>query len=88
MVIINALTMEGFSLPKAGSGSVYYRILDTSRPYGQDLLADEDAAPLHGRFYRVAPQSVVILVSKVPINDETVKNNRREEELYACHYRR
>ena len=76
LVIINALkTGRIFSLPRAGSGAVYYRILDTSRPYGQDLLADEDAAPLHGRFYRVAPQSVVILVSKVPVNDETVKNN-------------
>ncbi|MDD4335234.1 MAG: hypothetical protein PHY77_06465, partial [Desulfotomaculaceae bacterium] len=45
-------------------GAVYHMILDTSRPYGQDLLTNEDAAPLPGRFYIVAPQSVVILSSK------------------------
>lgn len=65
LVILNALESgKIFSLPRTRPGAVYHMILDTSRPYGQDLLTNEDAAPLPGRFYIVAPQSVVILSSK------------------------
>jgi isoamylase len=65
LVILNALKEEKvFRLPKTRSGAVFCRILDTSLPYGLDLLKDENAAPLPGRVYKVAPQSVVILVSK------------------------
>ncbi len=66
LVIINALKSgKVFHLPRTRPGAVYSRILDTSLPYGRDLLADEDAEPLPGRFYEAAPQSVVILLSKI-----------------------
>lgn len=69
LVIINALKSKKiFSLPRTRPGAVFSRILDTSLPYGQDLLEDEDAAPLPGRFYEVGPQSVVILGSRAPAN--------------------
>ncbi len=65
LVILNTLkTGQIFNLPRTRPGAVYSRILDTSLPYGRDLLEDEEAAPLPGRFYWVAPQSVVILISK------------------------
>lgn len=66
LVILNALkARKVFSIPRTRPGAVFSRILDTSLPYGLDLLEDEAASPLPGRFYEVAPQSVVILVSKV-----------------------
>ncbi|NLJ76780.1 MAG: glycogen debranching protein GlgX [Peptococcaceae bacterium] len=67
LVILNAQQSERIvSLPWTGLGTVYYRILDTAMPYGQDLLAMEEAVALPGRFYRAAPQSVAILISKNP----------------------
>ncbi|MFX4262109.1 glycogen debranching protein GlgX [Pelotomaculum propionicicum] len=66
LVVLNALKSgKVFNLPRTRPGAVFSRILDTSLPYGRDLLADEEAAPLPGRFYEAAPQSVVILLSKI-----------------------
>ncbi len=66
LVILNA-GGEGmrFSLPPSYPGLVYYRILDTSLPAGQDLLEDEGALPLSCQeYYSVAPNSSVILLRK------------------------
>jgi isoamylase len=66
LVILNTLKEEkSFQLPRIHPGAVFSRIIDTSLPSGLDILEDQNAVQLPGHVYHpVAPQSVVILVSK------------------------
>jgi glycogen operon protein len=66
LIILNALKEEkSFQLPRIHPGAVFSRILDTSLSQGLDLLEEEDTQPLPGHVYHiVAPQSIVILISK------------------------
>lgn len=54
-----------FELPPLPSGASWQRLLDTSLPSPDDMVALETAEEVAGRVYHVADRSVVLLVAKL-----------------------
>ena len=58
-------TVLKFVLPKLPSGKTWWRALDTALTAPRDIVPDGKEPPVKpNRPYRVAPRSVVVLLSK------------------------